>query len=497
MPKRSSGCFECRKRKVRCDEAKPECNTCLRRGTKCPGYRPTQSFILHTFDERTVKPGIVKEDESRYKYANSSGQHSVVQLLPRDIRPVDAPIPRPLSPVTIDRIQHLGNFLSLYLPRWKGEVLTPPSALILSLPNIPASRKNFLAALDALSAAQIAVSNKSYSLINRTRSLYGTALSQLMKSITQPNSAQEDETLLATYLLALYEVFVGVTNGHGFFYHVQGLLRLFKERGPSSFNSRLSMDIFHGTRYYSLTIGFHVRKASILDSPEWLAITSKEAITDPYVSLIDICIHVPRILERTDKLFRAGGSAEEFEKIMTDSQLLAAQGKEWHACFEKDGPRYTKVDVRTINGFLGVCDDLTFETVFAFNSFATSNTYLGYWMSMLILQSNAFLLARKFRALEPMQLFLWDRELSGYADCICRGVPFSCRPEAGYTGRFGTLTPLVVARKYFDAKGASKEIAWCERAYYGTKVPGLYTPPMPIVPAVKFSEFVQNSERYI
>jgi hypothetical protein len=206
MPKRSSGCFECRERKVRCDEAKPQCITCVRRGTTCPGYRPTQSFILHTFDKRTVKPGLIREDEGRYKYANQGGQHSVVQLQANDRRPVDGPVPHSLSSVAIDRIQYLSNFLSIYLPKLGGEVLPPPTALILSLPDIPASRVNFLAALDALSAAQLAVSNKSFLLINRTRSLYGTALSQLMKSIADNNSATEDETLLATYLLALYEV---------------------------------------------------------------------------------------------------------------------------------------------------------------------------------------------------------------------------------------------------------------------------------------------------
>jgi hypothetical protein len=206
MPKRSSGCFECRKRKVRCDEAKPGCTTCIRRGTKCPGYRPTQAFILHTFDKQSVKPGIIREDENRYRYANLSGHHAVLQLQQKERRLVDAPVPHPLSAVTMDRIQHLSNFLSLYLPRWENEVLTPPSALILSLPSIPASRVNFLAALDALSAAQLAVCNKSTALINRTRSLYGTALSQLMRSITDADSAHEDETLLATYLLALYEV---------------------------------------------------------------------------------------------------------------------------------------------------------------------------------------------------------------------------------------------------------------------------------------------------
>ena len=209
MPKRSAGCFECRKRKVRCDETKPECNTCLRRGTKCPGYRPTQSFILHTFNEGTERPGLIREDEDRYKFANLSSEGSppaVVQLKGSQEREVDAPLPKQVSPAAIERVQFLGTFLSLYLPRWEGDVLTPPSALILHLPQLPASRQVMLAALDALSMAQLAVDNKNYPLMNRTRSLYGTALSQLLTAITESDSSKEDETMLATYLLGLYEV---------------------------------------------------------------------------------------------------------------------------------------------------------------------------------------------------------------------------------------------------------------------------------------------------
>ncbi|PSN74099.1 hypothetical protein BS50DRAFT_7790 [Corynespora cassiicola Philippines] len=266
MPKRSTGCFECRKRKVRCDEAKPECHTCLRRGTKCPGYRPAQSFILHAFDDKHDRPAIIREDEERYRYANhrrdspteySSGTGSpearaVVPVQRAEDGLVEPHVPRQVSPVAIDRVQHLGTFLSLYLPKWEGEALPPPSALVLSLPTLPASSHVLLASVDALSAAQLAVNDKNLNHINRSRSLYGTALSQMMKAIQTPKTALEDETLLATYLLTLYEVFVGVTNGHGFFYHVQGLLHCFRQRGPSSFNTRLSMQIFHAVRYNSV-----------------------------------------------------------------------------------------------------------------------------------------------------------------------------------------------------------------------------------------------------
>jgi len=214
MPKRSAGCFECRKRKVRCDEAKPECSTCLRRGTKCPGYRPTQTFILHEFDVHGEKPALIKEDENAYRYASqpsSSQQRSndpPGQILVRrhDSIAEDPQLPKQVSPVAADRIQHLGTFIALYLPRAEGPALPPPSALMLGLPNMPANSEVFMAAVDALSAAQLAVANRSSVLVHRSRSLYGTALSQLLRAIQDPEKALVDETLLSTYLLTLYEV---------------------------------------------------------------------------------------------------------------------------------------------------------------------------------------------------------------------------------------------------------------------------------------------------
>jgi hypothetical protein len=218
MPKRSAGCFECRKRKVRCDETKPECNTCLRRGTTCPGYRPTQSFILHKFNDQTERPAIIREDENRYRYANQqnsedpdaadSNEGTVGHLKPGN----GAHIVRQVSPIAIERVQHIGSFLDLFLPKTEANSMPPPSALMLALPSLPATSSALLAAIDALSAAQLAVNNRNYPLINRSRSLYGGALTQMLNAIQTPASAMEDETLLATYLLTLYEVILHVCS---------------------------------------------------------------------------------------------------------------------------------------------------------------------------------------------------------------------------------------------------------------------------------------------
>ncbi|KAH8704580.1 hypothetical protein GQ44DRAFT_831407 [Phaeosphaeriaceae sp. PMI808] len=510
MPRRSTGCFECRKRKVRCDETEPECNICLRRGTKCPGYRPAQTFILHKFDDQTDKPKLIKEDETQYKYANqrprltttseSTQRQTVASVSALETRPVDTPLPRRVSSIAADRIQHLGTFVALYLPRCEGPALPPPSALMLALPSMPASSEVLLAAVDALSAAQLAVENKNDTLVNRSRSLYGTALSQMLRTIQDPTMALKDETLLSTYLLTLFEVFVGVSQGQGFFYHVQGLLRLVRQRGPASFQSRLSMQIFHAIRYNSLSIGYHMRRASMLDTPEWLVVTAKAAKADPYVALQDICIGIPRLLEQTDRITRDGSSQDEVDALINNSYRLADRAFDWLSNFEKNGPRYDLVNLDTFDSFLAICADRVFDPVFDFRSFGAGICYMIYWMSMLIMQGNTFKLLRQYRKLELKQLVMWDHQLSGYADCICRSVPYNCRPITGYAAKFGSLTPLVVARKYYELKGPAKliEAKWCEKVYMGARVPGLYQPlVVPLDPLKGAQSTVKSSAKFI
>lgn len=235
----------------------------------------------------------------------------------------------------------------------------------------------------------------------------------------------------------------------------------------------------------------------MLDSPEWLTVTTRAARVDPYVALLDICICIPRLLERTDKLAAAGSPAADIEKLIDDSQQLAGRAKAWFADLERSGPRYHKVDVGFMEGFLDICNDRTFDPVFDFHAFGAGICYLIYWMSMLILQSNTFKLLRQFRQLEPKQLFMWDREIGGYADCICRSVPYNTRPNTGYTARFGSMTPLVAARKYYEVKKAEKEVKWCEKVYHNSRVPGLYSTPIPMEPLKGVQKLVQNSDRYI
>ena len=237
----------------------------------------------------------------------------------------------------------------------------------------------------------------------------------------------------------------------------------------------------------------------MLDSPEWLAVTVKAAKVDPYVALQDICIGIPRLLERTDRLARDGCSQDEIDALIEDSEQLANRAFDWLSNFERNGPRYDQVGLDTFESFFAICDDRVFDPVFDFHYFGAGICYMIYWMSMLIMQGNTFKLLRQYRQLEMKQLMMWDRQLGGYADSICRSIPYNCRPMTGYTAKFGSLTPLVVARKYYEVKGPSKEMEakWCENVYMGARVPGLYQTPVPLEPLEAVKNTVKDNDRFI
>jgi hypothetical protein len=235
----------------------------------------------------------------------------------------------------------------------------------------------------------------------------------------------------------------------------------------------------------------------MLDSPDWMAVTAKAARFDPYIALQDICIGIPRLLERTDNLAKDGAPQDQLDALLHDSEQLANCAFHWLSNFEKNGPRYDMVPIERFEGFFDLCADRVFDSVFDFHYFGAGICYLIYWMSMLIMQGNTFKLLRQHKQLELKQLMMWDRQLGGYADSICRCIPYNCRPVTGYAAKFGSLTPLVLARKYFEMKGPAKaaEAKWCETVYLAARVPGLYSMSVPLDPMKAVRTTVENNDR--
>lgn len=51
-----TGCYTCRERKLKCDDAKPACNRCLAVGIKCQGYGVKLSWL--SYNETAERKGL-------------------------------------------------------------------------------------------------------------------------------------------------------------------------------------------------------------------------------------------------------------------------------------------------------------------------------------------------------------------------------------------------------------------------------------------------------
>ena len=123
--KTRAGCVTCKKRRVKCDETKPECRRCQAYGTTCEGYDPPRTWV---FDP----PG---DHEDVPSYRNSLALLRPTQHSP-DNRPKEARAVQYFTEVTSSV---LAAFNSASLELWKevmpqvGQTVKPLRDLMISL----------------------------------------------------------------------------------------------------------------------------------------------------------------------------------------------------------------------------------------------------------------------------------------------------------------------------------------------------------------------------
>ena len=72
--------------------------------------------------------------------------------------------------------------------------------------------------------------------VSRSRDLYGRSLAGLQHTLNHPVAWKSAETLAATMLCCLFELFAGTSNSLSWMMHAAGVSKLVQARGPSSFS---------------------------------------------------------------------------------------------------------------------------------------------------------------------------------------------------------------------------------------------------------------------
>ncbi|CAI7602258.1 unnamed protein product [Penicillium glandicola] len=257
--KPSTGCYLCRKRKIKCDEAHPECRNCIIYGRPCPGYRPDAVFRNETRKvERLMKNSAGVKSHSNTNNQNSSSiSASSVSVASHRQRTSsygkhnDKPVLTLYSPAdstweqralcyffdqyTIKADAEDGGHLD-YLPSLYARELGRQSG------ESPSSCLRW--AVDATALMTLANTKNAPSLMIKARQGYGRALRGLQEALASPANAVKDETFASVVLLSLYEDISGERNGL-FSSHTAGFDFLTKLRGNTQIYHQRGRDMLN------------------------------------------------------------------------------------------------------------------------------------------------------------------------------------------------------------------------------------------------------------
>ncbi|KAM0258252.1 hypothetical protein ACHAQJ_003894 [Trichoderma viride] len=168
--------------------------------------------------------------------------------------------------------------------------------------------------------------------------VYNWTIQEMIKAIKDPDRAKSDSLVLAARVMAFYELFF-VPDGDpklaGWKRHNQGQIAMFLARGPGSFVSGASHQLFVDSRINLVSNKFHnvyVRATSLFSSDEWKTVPWTMVEKSTKDKLVDVMSSIPDILTRLDSLAEADSQdiADELrEMILQQCQDAAAALARW------------------------------------------------------------------------------------------------------------------------------------------------------------------------
>jgi hypothetical protein len=252
MPPRSTGCFQCRKRKIRCDETWPSCERCAKHGVPCPGYRREKGGL--EFEDQTIltarKAKISYGEKVALvvrKSSNNSSLRSTPEVAIHDInRHAFQTWSASLSPSVLvspaaNQAQLYDKWLNIYTPATTGMQGMHFDYLREAI-NMAESEPALRDGLNTLALVQVGHAAKDERLLAAAVPSYGKALAGLAYAVSKATSVRDNTVLAAASLLVVCEFYDQIkTQGMSWFGHVQGVQQLLMARGPDSLDTDLSL----------------------------------------------------------------------------------------------------------------------------------------------------------------------------------------------------------------------------------------------------------------
>ncbi|KIW88754.1 uncharacterized protein Z519_10801 [Cladophialophora bantiana CBS 173.52] len=270
----SKGCHSCRKRRVKCDEKRPQCGNCFKRKQQCPGYRDLFDAVHKDETFIVSHKSAPKRQKKIHTPANNLGDSTPnLTNTPSPTSDVDCALDLALlaPPSRNVEVESLCYFFTNYvnIPRDPSTNIFIEHILPIYLNTAPYS-----ALAEAVNAVAVNITvmwMTRYVDSYRARESYARAVTLLKSLLQDPVECKTDETLATVFMLDFYDSlnrrFVHFVDTGT---HQQGAVALLKHRGKDDFNSPLSQRLFNAMRSRHINYSLQYGRKVELD-PELLA----------------------------------------------------------------------------------------------------------------------------------------------------------------------------------------------------------------------------------
>lgn len=305
---RSKGCKTCKKRRIKCDEQKPECGRCLRAGYKCAGYARDLEFRISTPTSQA-----------------SGGRPTTTST-----RPVAEIVPPEISLVAFKPDMQYAFMLRNFVWSSWGSPWLQHSAR---------GQLGVLSQQACSSFSQVTFGrhHQAKEIDLNGEVLYGLAVGKVRQGLAHPPTPAMSELLVPIMMFLLYsstQPLTGETQSH-----VMGLFRLLMMCGPVGFQQRPLRDTFCSCRATLVIVGLLQKRRLFLEEQDWC--TVPWALQPHQKSnqdcLIDILAKMPGLLEEQQALqscFDPGRTQRLIDAASTQLRLLF----DWRCRWEAENP---------------------------------------------------------------------------------------------------------------------------------------------------------------
>ncbi|KAK3298761.1 uncharacterized protein B0H64DRAFT_386095 [Chaetomium fimeti] len=303
----SGYCQTCRKRRVKCDKARPTCARCISSGHTCGGYElPMRMKVLGVHSEH--------DGTQRMVQVTSPEPTTTLARLPH--------VPSPTADLRLLRNEQQTSppyFFAKYgwAPLWRPLILSVTTS---GFPEI--NRVCFY----AISYGYTGLGRGDSALKARGGQLYGHVLREVHSLLLQPAKPQLAELCSTLILMAMYEFAMNKIRGDAPPHHA-GITNILQYCGPDIFQNDKLLPVYRSCRTLLICQALFRKERCFLEDEPWKTLPWQKLPKTFEDRLLDIIVDLPGIAEA---VVGHHDRAACLDRINTAATALQVWRWDWH-----------------------------------------------------------------------------------------------------------------------------------------------------------------------